>query len=198
MSAHRPTADLILASASPRRLELLRQIGIEPTSIQPADIDESLLKGELPRAYARRVAIAKAKAIAGESDAGFVIGADTVVSCGRRVLPKTEDPKAAETCLRRLSGRRHRVIGGVALVDPTRNLKVRVVETTVCFKRLTSAEIEQYILGGEWRGKAGGYAIQGAAAKFVSFIRGSYTNVVGLPLYEVSQMLAGCGYGNDP
>lgn len=194
MSAPRPTAGLVLASASPRRLELLRQIGIEPTDILPASIDETPESGELPRAYAERIAREKAMAVASEHSESFVLAADTVVACGRRILPKAEDAATARDCLRLLSGRRHKVIGGVCLVAPGGNVHMRTVETLVRFKRLTNAEIDAYLAGGEWSGKAGGYAIQGAAARYVAFLRGSYSNVVGLPLFEVTQLLIGAGF----
>lgn len=194
MSARRPTADLVLASASPRRLALLRQIGIEPTAILPASIDETPAKGELPRDYAARVAREKAAEIAPRHPDSFVLAADTVVACGRRILPKTEDRAAARTCLTLLSGRRHKVIGGVCLAAPGGRVHMRLVETLVRFKRLTAREIDAYLEGEEWSGKAGGYAIQGAAARFAPFVGGSYSNVVGLPLYEVAQLLSGAGY----
>ena len=194
MSAPRPTVGLVLASASPRRLELLRQIGVEPTAILPANIDETPLRGELPRAYAARVAREKAAAIAPDHPESFVLAADTVVACGRRILPKAEEAGAAGKCLRLLSGRRHRVFGGVCLIAPGGSVHVRLVETQLRFKRLTHAEIDGYVAEGEWSGKAGGYAIQGSAARFVAFIGGSYSNVVGLPLFEVNQMLTGAGF----
>jgi septum formation protein len=185
--------DLILASGSPRRLELLRRIGIEPTAVLPADVDESPLRHELPAQLADRLAEAKARAVAGRLPDAFVLGADTVVACGRRILPKAEDPDTARRCLEFLSGRRHRVIGGVCLVGPGGRAGRRRVTTQVIFKRLTSAEIDTYLAAGEWRGKAGGYAIQGSAEAFVRQLNGSYSNVVGLPLYETSSLLSGLG-----
>ncbi len=194
MSAPRPTADLVLASASPRRLELLRQIGLEPTVIQPAEIDEAPGKGEQPRAYAERMAREKAEAVAPDHTGAFLIAADTVVACGRRILPKAEDAATARRCLKLLSGRRHRVVGGICVKTPAGKLHMRLVETQVRFKRLARREIDDYVASGEWDGKAGGYAIQGRAARFVAYIGGSYSNVVGLPLLEVNQLLTGAGY----
>lgn len=185
---------LVLASASPRRLALLRQIGIEPDSIVPADIDETPLRGEMPRAIAGRLACAKAAAIAGSARGDFVIGADMVVACGRRVLPKANDEPSARRCLELLSGRRHRVYGGVCVVGAEGRMVSRVVTTIVLFKRLERQDVERYIDHGEWRGKAGGYAIQGRAATFVRSLSGSHSNVVGLPLFETAALLRGLGY----
>jgi septum formation protein len=185
---------LVLASASPRRRALLRQIGIEPDSIVPADIDETPLRGEMPRAIAGRLACAKAAAIAGSARGDFVIGADTVVACGRRVLPKANDEPSARRCLELLSGRRHRVYGGVCVVGAEGRMVSRVVTTIVLFKRLERQDVERYIAHGEWRGKAGGYAIQGRAATFVRSLSGSHSNVVGLPLFETAALLRGLGY----
>jgi septum formation protein len=185
---------LVLASASPRRLSLLRQIGIEPDAVDPAEIDETPLKGELPRAHVQRLAQAKAAAVAARQPGAFVLAADTVVALGRRILPKAEDEAAARRCLEQLSGRRHRVLGGVVLVAPEGRTAERLVTTAVRLKRLTRAEIERYLESGEWQGKAGGYAIQGRAAAFVPAINGSYSNVVGLPLAETAALLAGLGY----
>ena len=187
-------AALVLASASPRRLELLRQIGLEPDTIDPADVDERPRKGELPRALALRLAEAKARTVASRHANAYVIGADTVVSLGRRALPKAESEEEAADCLRRLSGRRHRVLGGLAVMAPDRTLRTRLVTTIVQFKRLEADEIRRYLDCGEWRGKAGGYAVQGRAALFVRSLAGSYFNVVGLPLFELGQLLAGLGY----
>jgi septum formation protein len=189
-----PAAPLILASASSRRLELLSQIGIRPDIVVPAEIDETPLRGELPVAYARRVAAAKATAVAERHPGAFVLAADTVVACGRRILPKAEDEAAARACLTLLSGRRHRVLGAVELVAPDGKRSRRLVTTVVRFNRLTAEEIAGYVASGEWRGKAGGYAIQGRAAAFVPAVMGSYSNVVGLPLAETSTMLRGLGY----
>jgi septum formation protein len=185
---------LVLASASPRRLELLRQIGIEPDCVDPAELDEAPLRDELPPGHARRLAAAKAEHVAARHPGAFVLGADTVVACGRRILPKAEDERTARRCLALLSGRRHRVIGGVALVAPDGRRAARCVTTVVRMKRLSPEEVEAYIACGEWRGKAGGYAIQGRAAAFVAGINGSYSNVVGLPLYEAAALLAGLGH----
>jgi septum formation protein len=187
---------LILASSSPRRLELLRQIDIDPNRIEPPDVDETPGPRELPRAYAARLARDKALAVAARvgREAGFVLAADTVVACGRRVLPKAETAAEATACLNLLSGRRHRVHGGVCVLAPDGRESVRVVTTAVHVKRLTAAERERYLASGEWHGKAGGYAIQGRAAAFVPAINGSYSNVVGLPLVEVVAMLEGLGW----
>jgi septum formation protein len=180
---------LVLASASPRRLDLLRQVGIEPAKIDPAHIDETPAPRELPRAYALRMAKAKLAAVACRHPGAIVLAADSVVACGRRILPKAETVEEARTCLALLSGRRHRVLGGVAVGGASGAVRTRLVETAVRFKRLEPAEIDDYIQSGEWQGKAGGYAIQGRAARFVSFLSGSYSNVVGLPLYETIGLL---------
>jgi len=185
---------LVLASASPRRRELLAQIGVVPDDVDPAHVDETPLKRELPREAAARLAREKALAVAARHAGAFVLAADTVVALGRRMLPKAEDPATAARFLRALSGRRHRVLGGVAVLAPDGREAVRVVTTQVRFKRLTPAEIDGYVAGGEWRDKAGGYAIQGRAAAFVPWIGGSYTNVVGLPLVETRAMLQGLGF----
>jgi septum formation protein len=185
---------LVLASASPRRLDLLRQIGIIPNAIDPADLDETPTKGELPPAHVVRLAEAKARAVAPRHPAAFILAADTIVACGRRILPKAEDEATARACLAMLSGRRHRVYGGVALITPKGGIAIRRVVSIVAFKRLSTAEAEAYIASGEWHGKAGGYAIQGHAAALISWISGSYSNVVGLPLFETAQLLAGRGY----
>jgi septum formation protein len=185
---------LVLASASPRRLELLRQIGIVPDAVDPADIDETPRRGELPPGHALRLAEAKARAVAPRHPGAFVLAADTVVACGRRILPKAEDAATARACLNLLSGRRHRVYGGIALVTPAGEIALRRVMSQVGMKRLSREELDAYIDGGEWQGKAGGYAIQGGAAALIPWISGSYSNVVGLPLYETAQLLAGRGY----
>jgi septum formation protein len=185
---------IILASASPRRLDLLRQIGIEPDGVVPADIDESPLKSETPDKHALRLAVGKAQAIAPAYPGAFVLGADTVVGCGRRILPKAEDEATARRCLELISGRRHRVVGGIALIAPDGLMATRLVESAVAFKRLSREEIDAYIASGEWHGKAGGYAIQGRAAAHIRFISGSYSNVVGLSLYDLHQLLAGLGW----
>ncbi len=190
---------LVLASASPRRLDLLRQIGVAPDWVDPADLDESPLPRELPDHHAARLAAAKADAVAARHPGAFVLAADTVVACGRRILPKAETESQARACLERLSGRRHRVFGGVVLIAPDgeggagRRIE-RLVRTDVTFKRLSHEELAAYLASGEWRGKAGGYAIQGRAAAFVRWLGGSYSNVVGLPLHEVATMLSGAGF----
>jgi septum formation protein len=185
---------LVLASASPRRLQLLRQIGIAPDMIDPADIDETPAKGELPGPHVERLAVAKARAVQPRHPGAFILAADTVVACGRRILPKAEDEATARACLTLLSGRRHRVHGGVALLTPGGDLALRVVQSRVAFKRLSEPEIAAYLHSGEWHGKAGGYAIQGRAAALIPWMSGSYSNVVGLPLFETVQLLAGRGY----
>lgn len=185
---------LVLASASPRRAELLKQIGITPAAIIPADIDETPLKGEHPRKLAQRLAVEKAKAVAGKYPDRFVLAADTTVACGTRLLDKAETPEYARYCLEMLSGRRHHVYGGIALIVPDGRLFMRLVDTLVKFKRLSHTEIERYIESGEWDGKAGGYAVQGVASAFVTFISGSYSNIVGLSLYDTARMLEGAGY----
>jgi len=186
--------NLVLASASPRRLELLVQIALTPDRVDPADLDETPLPGELPVPHALRLAAAKAQAVAPRHAGAFVLAADTVVACGRRILPKPATEDAACACLALLSGRRHRVHGAIALVTPTGRLVTRRAESAVTFKRLGSDEIAAYVATGEWRGKAGGYAIQGIAARFVRYLGGSYSNVVGLPLFETVTLLAGNGY----
>jgi septum formation protein len=191
---------LVLASGSPRRLGLLNQGGIEPDQLLPADIDEMPIKGELPRAYATRLARAKGEAAleavrrSDELRGSFIVAADTVVAVGRRILPKAELLDEAAQCLRLLSGRNHRVFSGICIVTPKEAFRQRLVETRVRFKRLSQEDLEAYLASGEWRGKAGGYAIQGLAGSFVVKIVGSYSSVVGLPLYETTALLAGEGY----
>jgi len=193
-------AKLILASGSPRRLALLQQVGIEPHSLVAADVDETPLKAEASRSLAKRLSRNKADAAiaridrAGERDCAYVLAADTVVSVGRRILPKAELLDEAAYCLRLLSGRAHRVHTGVTLITPSGTVRQKLVETRVRFKKLSKDEFEGYLACGEWRGKAGGYAIQGIAAAFVVKIIGSYTNVVGLPLHETYSLLTGEGY----
>jgi septum formation protein len=179
---------LVLASASPRRLDLLRQIGLEPDVIDPAHADETPRPHEAPRAYALRMAAAKLAAVMARHPAETVLAADSVVAVGRRILPKAETEAEARACLALLSGRRHKVLGGVA-AGRAGAVRTRLVETAVRFKRLETREIEDYVQSGEWRGKAGGYAIQGRAAMFVAFLSGSYSNVVGLPLFETVALL---------
>jgi septum formation protein len=184
-----PIPALVLASASPRRLDLLRQVGLEPATIDPADIDETPHARELPRAYALRMACAKLDVVRQRHPDALVLAADSVVVCGRRILPKTETEAEARDCLLKMSGRRHRVLGGVAVAGPDGKVRTRLVETIVRFKRLEIADIDAYLASGEWQGKAGGYAIQGRAAAFVAFLSGSYSNVVGLPLFETVSLL---------
>ena len=184
----------ILASASPRRLDLLARIGITPDAVLPADIDESVVNGEVPRDHALRLAREKAQAVAQQAPDALVLGADTVVAVGRRILPKVEDEETLRTCMALLSGRRHRVITGVALALPGGVIREGVVETMIAMKRLSSEEIDYYASHGEWRGKAGGYALQGYGEVYVRHIAGSYSNVVGLPLGETRTMLKAVGY----
>jgi len=182
----------ILASASPRRLALLKQVGITPTDIIPADLDETPLKAELPPIYAARIAAQKAAAIAAKYPDAIVLAADTVVAAGRRILPKAEDEKIARECLGLLSGRRHRVYTAVCVAAGGKSHS-KLVITHVRLNRLTEQEIATYIVSGEWHGKAGGYAIQGLAEAFIPWIGGSYSNVVGLPLAETCKLLKNAG-----
>jgi septum formation protein len=184
---------LVLASASPRRRDLLAQIGRAPAEILPAELDETPKPGEAPRALAERLAREKALAVAKLRPDALVLAADTVVACGRRLLPKAETEAEARACLALLSGRRHHVLGGICLIVPGAKPRLRVSDTVLAFKRLARPEIDAYIASGEWRGKAGGYAIQGRAAAFVRFLSGSYSNVVGLDLYETAALLEGAG-----
>jgi len=184
---------LVLASASPRRRDLLARIGIEPDLIVPAEIDETPRKGELPRAHAARLAREKSEAVARLHPDALVLAADTVVACGRRILPKAETEAEARACLTLLSGRAHRVWTAIHLKGP-QGESARAVETRVAFKRLSQTEIDGYIACGEWQGKAGGYAIQGRAAIFVRTLTGSHSAVVGLPLHETANLLSGAGY----
>jgi len=191
---------LVLASGSPRRVELLAQAGIEPDRLLPANIDETPLKSEHPRSLARRLSREKAEKarahLLDEEKPGeaFVLAADTVVAVGRQIMPKAELLDEASQCLRMLSGRNHKVYTGLCLITPKGKLRQRVCETRVRFKRVTSEEMESYLASGEWRGKAGGYAIQGLAGTFVVKLVGSYSNVVGLPLYETVSLLTGEGF----
>ena len=185
---------LILASASPRRLDLLARIGVIPDRVHPADIDESIPKGELPRIHAERLANEKAAAVAAHFPEDLVLAADTVVAVGRRILPKVEDEATLRRCMALLSGRRHRVLTGVALVLPGGVTRSKLVETMIAMKRLSSEEIDFYAGHGEWRGKAGGYALQGYGEVYVRHIAGSYSNVVGLPLAETRVMLKSAGF----
>jgi septum formation protein len=188
----------VLASASPRRLALLRQAGLEPSVVIAPEIDETPRKGELPRAYALRVAVAKTEAVAAKEAGSFVLAADTVVAAGRRVLPKAETAGDVARCLKLLSGRRHMVLTALALKPPGTPMRTRVVATRVAFKALSKAEIDAYVASGEGIGKAGGYAVQGRAEAFVRWINGSYSNVVGLPLYETLNLLQGSGWVSSP
>jgi septum formation protein len=191
---------LVLASGSPRRLALLNQAGLEPDSLEPVEIDETPESGELPRTLAVRLAREKALAclprVRGHEEikGAYILSADTVVAVGRRILPKPDLLEEAADCLRLLSGRTHRVYSGVCLITPRDAVRTRLVETRVRFKRLSNEDLESYLASGEWRGKAGGYAVQGLAGSFVTKLVGSYSSVVGLPLYETTTLLAGEGY----
>jgi septum formation protein len=191
---------LVLASGSPRRLSLIEQAGIAVDALRPAELDETPQKGELPRACANRLARAKAEAalatirLEDEFKGSFILAADTVVAVGRRILPKAELMDEAAQCLRLLSGRNHRVYTAICLVTPKEAFRQRLVETRVRFKRLALEDIEGYLASGEWRGKAGGYAAQGLAGTFMVKLVGSYSNVVGLPLYETVSLLSGEGF----
>ncbi|MBT5073686.1 MAG: septum formation protein Maf [Kordiimonadaceae bacterium] len=186
--------NLILASASPRRLELLEQVGIIPAQIIPADIDESALKAEKPRALAARLASEKCAKVAKDNPNCFILASDTIVACGNRILGKARNEEEAAKFLKMLSGRRHNVYTGVTLISPDGKASHKTVCTAVKFKNLEMSEIDFYLSHDEWKGKAGGYAIQGLAARFIKGINGSYSNVVGLPLYETVSMLKGRGY----
>ncbi len=189
MDAH----PFILASASPRRLELLASLGLVPTRTLSADLDETPRQGELPRALAQRLAKEKLAAVARQTPESFVLAADTVVGCGRRILPKAESEDDVRRCFGLLSGRRHRVYTGVAFKTPDGATRERLCGSIVTFKLMTPQEIEDYVASGEGLGKAGGYAIQGRAAALIRYISGSYSNIVGLPLFETAQMLRGSG-----
>ena len=191
-----PAPQLILASASPRRLELLARLGVTPDRVEAADIDETPHKAEIPREYARRMAREKALAVSGAIAAGgaHVLAGDTVVALGRRILPKAEDEASARACLKLMSGRRHRVLSAIALKAPDGALRERLSETIVRFKPLSAQEIDAYVAGGEWRGKAGGYAIQGSAEGLIAWISGSHSGVVGLPLFETRALLIAAGF----
>lgn len=183
---------LVLASASPRRRDLIARLGIEPDGINPSDIDEAPREGELPRAYAQRMA--REKALAAAAEGAHVLAGDTVVALGRRILPKAEDEATARRCLSRMSGRRHRVFSAIALSAPDGTLRERLSETIVRFKNLHASEIDAYIASGEWQGKAGGYAIQGRAEGLIAWIQGSHSGVVGLPLFETRALLKAEGF----
>jgi nucleoside triphosphate pyrophosphatase len=190
----------VLASGSPRRVMLINQVGIEPDALRPAELDETPKRGELPRACATRLARAKAEAalelVRADDDlkGAYILAADTVVAVGRRILPKAELLDEAAQCLRLLSGRNHRVHTAVCLITPTEAFRQRLVESKVRFKRLSDEDIEAYLASGEWRGKAGGYAAQGIAGGFIVKIVGSYSGIIGLPLYETTTLLMGEGY----
>lgn len=188
---------LILASASPRRCELLGQIGVRPDAIDPADIDETPFKAELPAAYATRVAADKGAAVAARHPGALVLSGDTVVVAGRRILPKAENAAQARQCLTLLSGRRHRVLSAITLIDAKGQARHRLSTNIVTFKRLDRAEIEAYLVSEEWHGKAGGYAIQGRAAGLIRAIQGSHSAIMGLPLYETRALLKAAGYPLD-
>jgi septum formation protein len=185
---------LVLASASPRRLDLLARIDVAPDEVVPADIDESIPSGELPRIHALRLAREKAEAVAAQRPDDLVLAADTVVAVGRRILPKVEDEATLRACMKLLSGRRHRVLTGVALAIPGGEVREQLGETMIAMKRLSDEEIDYYARHGEWRGKAGGYALQGYGEVYVRQIAGSYSNVVGLPLAETRLLLKSAGY----
>jgi len=189
-----PGLRLVLASTSARRLELLRQIGVEPDDITAPDVDETVKPGELARDVVRRLATAKRESVTARVSNAVVLAADTVVACGRRVLQKADDEATARRYLEALSGRRHRVLTGVAVCSPHGDVRERVVSTVVTVKRLTAVEIAWYLDSGEWQDKAGGYAIQGRFAAFVKSVNGSYSNVIGLPLAETVALLEGLGY----
>ena len=186
---------LILASASPRRISLLAQIGIIPDQISPAHIDETPHKSELPSQLAKRLGLSKARAVAAEHSSACILSCDTVVAVGRRILDKAESEKDVRRCLNLLSGRRHRVYGGLTLINSDGKIYNRLVITSVIFKQFEGSEIEDYVKCGEWYGKAGGYAIQGKAGAFARKIIGSYSNIVGLPLFETSMLLKGACFG---
>jgi septum formation protein len=191
---------LVLASGSPRRLALLAQIGLEPDALMPAEVNETPERSELPRALAVRLAREKAEAVIErvrdneQLRGAYIVAADTVVAVGRRILPKPELLEEASACLRLLSGRTHRVYSGVCLVTPKNSIRTRLVESRVRFKRFSALDLDSYLASGEWRGKAGGYAIQGLAGSFVVKLIGSYPNVVGMPLFETATMLMGEGF----
>ena len=185
---------LILASQSPRRLSLLAQIGVIPDAISPADINEDPIAGEVPRDHALRLAQEKSAKVAGHNPENIILAADTVVGVGRRILPKAETLEQAKYCLDLLSGRGHRVFTGVAVIKADGDMISRVVETRLTMKRLSPTELNAYLESGEWEGKAGGYGIQGIAESYISKIIGSYSNVVGLPLFETRNLLQGAGY----
>jgi len=184
---------LVLASASPRRLDLLARLGVTPAAVDPADIDESARPRELPLPHARRLAAEKAAVVSARHPHAMVLACDTVVACGRRILPKADDERTAHACLTLLSGRRHRVHSAVTLIDSEGRARHRESTSVLAFKRLSPSEIDAYVQGGEWRGKAGGYAIQGFAESFVRSLAGSHSGVIGLPLFETRALLVAAG-----
>ena len=186
--------NFILGSGSERRLQLLKQIGIKPDLILIPNINEKIVSKELPRKYVQRMSLEKNKVFQTKYSQSIVLTADTIVSVGRRVLPKAMDIKTAEQCLRLISGRRHKVFTSFTLYSPNNSLKIKTIQSIIKFKRLHSDEINYYLASKEWKGKAGGYAIQGIAASFINFISGSYSNVVGLPLAELYASLLSIGY----
>ena len=186
--------DLILASSSPRRKELLESLGILPSKIMHPDIDESPLKGEGVREYVKRIAVGKARVIHAQLPNSYVLAADTVVEMSRQILLKASDREEAQSMLTRLSGRRHRVYTGICVLSPEGKEASKIVLTRISFKRMSEQELNLYLDSGEWEGKAGAYSIQGSAARFVKNLNGSYTNVVGLPLYETDCLLKGIGF----
>ena len=193
-----PAGALVLASASPRRLELLRQVGIEPDRVDPADIDETPLRDETPRRLVARLALGKAQAVAARHPAAHVLAADTIVAVGRRILGKPQDEADARRMLTLLSGRPHKVLTGVAVIAPGGRTASRVVESRITFKRITDRELDAFIAGGDWTDASGGYKIHRLAGAFVTDISGSYTSVVGLPLYETLNLLGGLGWRGGP
>jgi septum formation protein len=193
-----PAGALVLASASPRRLELLRQVGIEPDRVDPADIDETPLRDETPRRLVARLALGKAQAVAARHPEAHVLAADTIVAVGRRILGKPEDEPDARRMLTLLSGRPHKVLTGVAVIAPDGRSASRVVESRITFKRITDPELDAFIAGGDWTDASGGYKIHRLAGAFVTDISGSYTSVVGLPLYETLNLLGGLGWRGGP
>lgn len=193
-----PAGALVLASASPRRLELLRQVGIEPDLVDPADIDETPKRDETPRRLVARLAVGKAQAVADRHPQAHVLAADTIVAVGRRILGKPEDEADARRMLTLLSGRPHKVLTGVAVIAPEGRAASRVVESRITFKRITDRELDAFIAGGDWTDASGGYKIHKLAGAFVTDISGSYTSVVGLPLYETLNLLGGLGWRGGP
>jgi septum formation protein len=185
---------LILASSSPRRLELLTSIGLIPSKVISPDVDETPLKKEDPREYVKRIAQKKAHAVHSQCSDAYVLAADTILEMGRKIILKAQDREEARLILKNLSGRRHRIYTGVCILSPEGKEACRIVLTRISFKRFTDQELDEYVASNEWEGKAGAYAIQGMASKFVKFISGSYSNVVGLPLYETDCLLKGLGF----